>query len=462
MKPFSFVGQALNFQESLRPYQQEGVSFLFRREAALLADEMGLGKTVQAISALRLLLRRPDVNRALIVVPASLALNWQRELERWAPELVVRRLQGTQKTRVAYYQLPIPVLIATYDQVSTDALDRIPEESFDIVVLDEAQRIKNHSSRTALACRLLPRDIAWALTGTPIENSRSDIESIFAFLRPGLLQATYGKDKTLDAISSYFLRRRKADVLSDLPPIIIQDMSLELNENQRIAYDSAWNSGSDALRRGPHPVSTPVLFALITKLKQICNVAPAIGDSCKLDALQVLLESAAPTGTKVLIFSQYVETLKWLSCKIDLIPTSLYLGQQSAVERDDVLTSFDRTSGSRALLASLRAGGVGLNIPSADLVVLFDRWWNPAVEAQAINRAHRLGRKAPLHAVRFLVRDTIEERIDSILMAKQQLFDEYVESVEATEPSVLTRNDLIHALGISQHDIDANTTSQPT
>ena len=147
--------------EALRPYQREGVSFLFRNSAALLADEMGLGKTVQAISALRLLLRKPDIDRALIVVPASLGLNWQRELERWAPELVVRRLIGSREDRLAYYELPIAVLIATYEQVSVDALDRVPDGAFDIVILDEAQRIKNYSSRTAFACRLLPRDIAW-------------------------------------------------------------------------------------------------------------------------------------------------------------------------------------------------------------------------------------------------------------------------------------------------------------
>ena len=183
--------------EALRPYQQEGVSFLFRNSAALLADEMGLGKTIQAIIALRFLLRKPNIDRALIVVPASLGLNWQRELERWAPELVVRRLIGSQTNRLAYYELPIAVLIATYEQISVDALDRVPDGTFDIVILDEAQRIKNYAARTAFACRLLPRSIAWALTGTPIENSRSDLESIFAFLRPGLVQPTDGESETV-------------------------------------------------------------------------------------------------------------------------------------------------------------------------------------------------------------------------------------------------------------------------
>lgn len=441
--------------EALRPYQREGVSFLFRNGAALLADEMGLGKTVQAITALRLLLRKPEINRALIVAPASLGLNWQREFERWAPELVVRRLTGGQADRLAYYELPIAVLIATYEQISIDALDRIPEGAFDVVILDEAQRIKNYESRTAFACRLLPRNIAWALTGTPIENSRSDIESIFEFLRPGLLKRTDGKTKILAAIAPHFLRRRKAEVLEDLPPIIFQDMDLELTDGQRNAYDAEWERGSMAFRYAPHPIPAPDLLALITRLKQICNFEPDGFESCKVDALQVLLETAFSAGTKVLLFSQYVETLNRLSQTIDSMPATVYSGEQSAAERDEVLTAFERESGSRVLLMSLRAGGVGLNIPSADLVVLFDRWWNPAVEAQAFNRAHRLGRLTPLHVVRFLVRDSIEERIDAILNAKQQLFDDYVESVDVPDVPALTRNDLIHALGISHYDTDA-------
>ena len=441
--------------EALRPYQREGVSFLFQNSAALLADEMGLGKTVQAITALRLLLRKPGIDRALIVAPASLGFNWQRELERWAPELVVRRLSGGQGDRLAYYELPIAVLIATYEQVSIDALDRIPDGAFDIVVLDEAQRIKNYSSRTAFACRLLPRDIAWVLTGTPIENSRSDIESIFEFLRPGLVRRTDGKSKVLSAIAPYFLRRRKAEVLKDLPPIIVQDMSLELTDAQRDAYGVAWEAGSMAFRRAPHPIPAPDLLALITRLKQICNFGPEGHESSKLEALQVLLETASKADIKVLVFSQYVETLNRLAGLIDSMPASVYSGELSAVERDRVLTSFECESGSRVLLVSLRAGGVGLNIPSADLVILFDRWWNPAVEAQAVNRAHRLGRSTPLHVVRFLIRDSIEERIDAILTAKQALFEDYVESVDMPDVPALTRNDLIHALGISHYDTDA-------
>jgi SNF2 family DNA or RNA helicase len=457
----SFNSSGTVLPDSLRPYQKEGISFLFRNSSALLADDMGLGKTVQAISALRLLLRKPEVNRSLIVVPASLVLNWERELARWAPEVAVRRVVGPQSERASYYQLPVPVLIATYEQISADALDRIPDDTFDVVVLDEAQRIKNHSSRTAFACRLLPRDISWALTGTPVENTRSDIESIFAFLRPGLLRATDGRSKILESIAPHFLRRRKAEVLVDLPPMIVQDVSLELNPSQRVAYDEAWQSGTADLRKGPRPTATPVLLALITKLKQICNAAPDGNDSCKLDALQVLLESVAAEAGKVIVFSQYVQTLKWLATQLGALPTTLYLGEHSEAERDRALSEFQNSAESRVLLISLRAGGVGLNIPSADLVVLFDRWWNPAVEAQAMNRAHRFGRETPLHVVRFLVRDSVEERIDRILAAKRELFNDYVEAVESPEIHLLTRNDLVYALGVSHSDTDLVTQEKP-
>jgi SNF2 family DNA or RNA helicase len=419
---------------------------------------MGLGKTVQAISALRLLLKLPDIDRALIVAPTSLGLNWERELARWAPELVVRRLSGSQPDRIPLYLLPVQVIIATYEQIRADALDRIPSDAFDVVLLDEAQRIKNYSSRTALACRLLPRRIAWALTGTPVENSRADLESVFAFVKPGLLQPTYTRTEILTAIAPHFLRRRKTEVLTDLPPLIEQVMSLEMTDAQRDAYDLAWGAGVKDLQQTPHPVAVSALFALITRLKQICNFDSDSGESCKLEALLVLLESASADNTKVIVFSQYVKTLGWIADRLPDIATSLYSGAQSTEERDAVLTAFATEPGPRVLLMSLRAGGVGLNIPEAGLVVLFDRWWNPAVEAQAVNRAHRFGRKGSLQVVKFLVRDSVEDRIDQILRDKRQLFDEYVESVDQAEIPPLTRGELIKVLGVSHYDTDVEAT----
>lgn len=440
--------------ETLRPYQREGVGFLFRNEGALLADEMGLGKTVQAIIALRLIVERSSATRCLIVAPTSLSLNWERECGRWAPELVVRRVVGGQTDREHYYQLPIQVLIASYEQIRLDAFDRI-HDKFDVVVLDEAQRIKNYSSRTALACRLLPRHVSWALTGTPLENSRTDLLSVFGFVRSGLLHRTDSRENILASIQPHFLRRRKRDVLPELPPLLPQDISLEMGEAQRGAYEDAWGAGVGELSKGPRPVSATSLFALITRLKQLCNVDPASGESCKFDALEVLLETAAANGQKVIVFSQYVTTLRWLEERIKSVPTSVYSGEQSSTERDAILAQFEAAAGPHVLLMSLRAGGVGVNAPSAGLVVLFDRWWNPAMEAQAINRAHRFGRLTPLHVIRFLVEDSVEDRIDEILRSKVKVFEDYVESAESAEVALLTRGELLKVLSMSHADADA-------
>lgn len=425
---------------------------MFRSDAALLADEMGLGKTVQAAIAIKLALRSPDVNRVLIVAPSALTLNWQRELARWAPELSVRRLTGSDDDRVAAYLLPIPVVVASYDQVRIDALDRIPDDTFDLVVLDEAQRIKNRDSRTAFACRLLPRKRAWALTATPLENSRRDLESVFAFLKPGLVSKNTDKEELFVLIEPHLLRRRKAEVMGELPPVIAQDVMLELSPRQREAYDDVWTGRRSSMANDPRPISSVTLFAVLTRLKQICNFDRASGDSSKLDALRSLVDSAQPSD-KILVFSQFVESIQWISERLDSFPVETYHGGQSLEERDAVISRFETSAGPRLLLISLRAGGVGLNLESATTVVLFDRWWNPAVETQAIFRAHRFSRKTPLYVVRFLVADSVEERIDDILVEKQALFEEYVNGAPSADVSPLSRHELMRVLDLTVTDV---------
>lgn len=432
---------SLQVPEPLRSYQWEGVSFLLHREAALLADEMGLGKTVQAAMALRLAFQRGDFRRALIVAPASLRLNWERELTRWAPALIVRRLQGSAENRLALFRLPIPVLLASYEHARADARFLHPAVGFDLVVLDEAQRIKNSSSDTSLACRLLPRKRAWALTGTPLENRPGDIISVFRFLKPRLLHRGMSRTDIHDRIKDSFLRRRKEEVLPDLPPILIQDIPLELEGQQLEAYQTLWASRADSLRYDNGLPSAGDMLALITRLKQLCNFDGCSGESVKLDVLRLVLDSMYRPNDKLIVFSQYVQTLIWLSSQLD-VPCDLFHGSLSETGRQRALSDFEEIPGPRVLLMSLKAGGVGLNLQAASAVVLFDRWWNPAIENQALHRAHRFGRDRPLHVLRFVVVNSIEERIAQILEEKQVLFDQYVEDAQNALVEPLSRQEL--------------------
>ena len=434
----------------LHPYQWEGVSFLYRSTAALLADEMGLGKTVQTSVAIALLLETErDINRVLVVAPASLTLNWMEELSVWAPDVVARRLEGNAADRVALYTLPIPLLVASYEHVRIDGMDRIPRDAFDLVVLDEAQRIKDRNSATSLACRLLPRRRSWALSATPLENELADIATILAFLHadfgPGRNRAEIDRK-----IERSMLRRRKRDVRGELPPVIVQDLQIELGAEQRARYNELWAT------RLSHMVSSTrddvaAMLGLITRLKSICNRDEESGTSTKFDALRTLLDAVGQSA-RVIVFSQFVRTLEWVSERLPM-RHELLIGAMDMHERQAAIERFRSGQTPRLLLISLRAGGVGLNLGEASHIVLFDRWWNPAVENQAIYRAHRFDRSDPLHVVRFVVRESIEERIASILDEKAELFDDVVESTQATARP-FRRSELLRILEISAHTKD--------
>ncbi len=311
----------------------------------------------------------------------------------------------------------------------------------------EAQRIKNPASSVALACRTIPRDRSWALTGTPLENSSDDLASVFGFVMPGLLGRGMSPRECHDLIGPHFLRRTKAEVLAELPPMEIQDLPLELTATQRRTYNDLW-AQRQSVARGPHAN----LLALITRLKQVCNRDPATSSSSKLDALQLIVDEASMDGSKVLVFSQYVETLRWLTGELRDERVRMYHGGQDQTTRADSLAAFKEAHGHSVLLVSLKAGGVGINVNEASVVVLFDRWWNPATESQAVQRAHRFGRTDPLHVVRFLVRDTIEERINDILERKGLLFRNYVEDAPTAEVVAMDRNQLRQILDLPARD----------
>ena len=433
---------SLELPYRLRQYQLGGTVFLAQRDSALLADDMGLGKTVQCIIAISALEKLAVLRRVLMIVPKSLRRNWKREFDVWVPELRARLVEGSRSTREAQYLLPIPLLIATYDQIRMDADLFGRREVFGLVVLDEAQRIKNCASQTGLACTTIPRVRSWALTGTPLENRPDDLGGVFSFVKPGLLSKSLPLEQVHHRISPLFLRRTVETALPELPHRIAQTIELELEGDQLREYERVW---AERTQRSGQPGG---LLAILTKLKQICNFLPRAVSSCKLQALELIVENSLAINSKVLVFSQYVETLRWIQPRISGTSPLIFHGGMSEDERVETLNFFRGPSDTKVLLMSLTAGSVGLNLQEADVVVLFDRWWNPAIEEQAIRRAHRFGRTRPVHVFKFFVRNTVEERINEILTRKQILFDTYVEGLSTSSDGPLDESLLRRILDI--------------
>jgi len=407
------------------PYQLEGVAFLYPRSAAILADEMGLGKTMQSITALRLLMRSREIENALLICPKPLVANWQRELQLWASELPVVVIEGDQARRRWQWQLPGTALkIANYEILARDReLLTDGTLQFDLVVLDESQRIKNSSSATARVVQAIPRKRSWALTGTPVENSAADLVGIFEFLAPGHLSADMKLHHLGQAAHSYVLRRTKDRVLKDLPPKLFRDADLELTPEQRESYRLAEEEGVLRLTEMGEAITIQHVFELVLRLKQICNFDPATGQSVKLERLEADLEEVAASGQKAIVFSQYVDTLTTLAERLSDYRPLQFHGRIPSADREPILEEFRQSPDRPLLLLSYGAGGVGLNLQFASYVFLFDRWWNPAIEDQAINRAHRIGAAGPVTVSRFLALATIEQRIDQVLRDKREIFD---------------------------------------
>ncbi len=422
----SLVSSAkLTFPFQPFPYQYEGVAFLFPRAAAILADEMGLGKTMQAITTIRMLLLSGELRTILLICPKPLVTNWVREFRQWAPEVPVAVIEGDQNKRSWIWSHPqAPVKIANYELLMRDR-SLIDEGSlqFDLVVLDEAQRIKNRNSTTSEIVRSIPRSRSWALTGTPIENSTEDLVSIFEFLSPGYLNDDMHLKSLGKATRDYILRRTKDKVLTEMPPKLFRDAELELSNEQWSTYRIAEEEGVVGLSELGEEITVQHVFELVLRLKQICNFDPTTGASCKLERLEADLEEVAASGKKAIVFSQWVNTLDKISERLQRFHPLHYHGRIPSKQRDSVIEQFKNDPKHTVILMSYGAGAVGLNLQFCEYVFLFDRWWNPAVEDQAINRAHRLGAKGAVTVSRMMTLDTIEQRIHLVLEEKRQLIN---------------------------------------
>ncbi|MDP3062316.1 MAG: DEAD/DEAH box helicase [Chloroflexota bacterium] len=447
-------GQELLLPQELYKFQAYGVKWLVEHDAALLADDMGLGKTVQAITAFRLLLRKGKALQCLVVCPKSVVSSWRHHFADWAPELQVVTIKGPKQARDfqwAAYAGKAHVILANYELLRND-IESAGRYSFDLVVADEIHKIKNPSTATAQAIRDLKATRRWGLTGTPLENRLEDVVAIFDFIQPDLFQnpvvAAVTPYIVRTKIAPFTLRRRKSDVLADLPPKVRDIRYVELDETQRKSYDEAEHSGVTQLKSGEN-ITIQHVLALITRLKQICNFDPVAGESAKLEWLQDYLEAAAEETSKALVFSQFVQTLNKIEPQLRDYRPLKYTGDLTEKERDRVVQSFQEDAEHRVMLVSLKAGGTGITLTAANYVVHFDSWWNPAVMAQAEDRVHRIGQNKTVFVSTLVAEDTIEERIQRLLERKRHLFNTVIDDLsDVGLQKVLSEEELFGLFGL--------------
>lgn len=446
--------------EELYDYQVEGAQYLMEHPVALLGDEMGLGKSIQAIAALRLLIRRGEVERALILCPKTLIFDWYYKLRRWAPDLRTVPVEGPRKRRQWYWRSQTHVHLTGYEGWREDLKAGLADPAtYDLILLDEIQRIKNPETATHRAVARVEARWRWGLSGTPLENRVEELLAIFHFLKPGLLPSRKGcpVDELHDRISPYVLRRRKADVLRHLPPKEYRTVWLDLSPAQRMAYEAAERAGVLAIQQAGHAAAPMIALTLLNKLKQICNLDPATGASCKMAYLEQELADLTGRGEKVLIFSQYPKvTLEALMPRLERFGTILFDGSLSDWNRQLVVHHFQHKEMPRVLAMSLKAGGVGITLTRANHVYHLDHWWNPAVAQQAEDRTHRIGQRRPVYVTSLLTRGTVEERIAQLVEQKRALFHQVMDPLtELTDDQEqqfllqrLTREEILGLFGV--------------
>ncbi|MGH7501804.1 MAG: DEAD/DEAH box helicase [Longimicrobiales bacterium] len=450
---------AVPWPHRFRPYQHDGIDALLIKPAVLLADDMGLGKTVQAIAALRILFRQARIASALIVAPTALLIQWRRAFQEWAPELRTSTVHGSVADRARQWRAQAHVFLTSYETLRNDWTPN-PESpprrvDWGVVVLDEAQRIRNRDTGVSRACKRVPRQRAWALTGTPLENRVDDLASLCEFL------VSWAEGDPVDRLapgtsllqrhSTLQLRRRKSVVAADLPSKTVIDIPLALSPGQRTTYDRAEREGIVQLKEKGDTITIQHVLELILRLKQICNACPRTGESSKLDDLEERIESIIAEDHRVLVFSQYVDDRHGARAIVRRLRSTgpfLFTGDMDATERDRTIAAFGARTDGAALVLSLRAGGLGLNLQNASYVIHFDRWWNPAVERQAEDRAHRIGQSQPVTVYRYRCEDTIEQRIDHVLNTKQRLFDTLVDDVSIDIRTMLTEEEIFGLFGL--------------
>jgi superfamily II DNA or RNA helicase len=451
-----------NLAAVLRPYQKEGVGWLYflrtNRFGGILADEMGLGKTLQVLALLRSL-KAERAQPALVVCPTSLVFNWEAEAKKFTPELRVLALHGAERSEL-FPQIPSHDLIVTsYALLRRDA-EHYRGLEFDTVVLDEAQHIKNRQTQNAQAVKSIRAANKLVLTGTPMENSVFDLWSIFDFLMPGYLgealdfreryeipitreRNSAAQSRLAKRLRPFVLRRAKREVAADLPEKIEQISYCDLGEDQRRYYQQVLETGrreiNNAVNTNGLAKSRMLVLTTLLRLRQICcdvrllktgepgNPPPPSG---KVELFHELIEETLDGGHRALVFSQFTTMLELLREELTAQNIQCCYLDGSTRDRASVVEKFQNDPSVPVFLISLKAGGTGLNLTGADTVIHFDPWWNPAVEAQATDRAHRIGQRNVVTSYKLITRGTVEEKILNMQARKRALTQAVLEGEE--------------------------------
>ena len=461
---------------ALRPYQKSGFKWMKTLGAygfgGILADDMGLGKSIQAISFIGSL--PAGCGPALIICPSSLVLNWRNEFAKFSPATRVLCINGTKDERQAKIRsiagkCDFDVVVTSYELLRKD-VEQYARLRFECCIIDEAQYIKNHGTKNAKAVKAINAVHRFALSGTPIENSLAELWSVFDFIMPGYLY-TYGKfsetferkivkqsDKAaterLNAMSAPFiLRRLKKEVLKELPEKLESVFEVELEDKQKdvyaahaLMYKNKIESLADDSR------GKIEILALLMRLRQLC-CDPSLflenynGNSAKLDAALDLIRSGVENGHKILLFSQFTSMLAIIGRSLEREGIKYFLlqGDTKTETRVDLVEEFNSCSDTRVFLISLKAGGTGLNLTSADIVIHYDPWWNLSVETQATDRAHRIGQKNTVQVYKLILKNTIEEKIVALQNRKKQLFDSVIREGE-TDITKMSKAEILSLL----------------
>ncbi|WP_147821780.1 DEAD/DEAH box helicase [Salidesulfovibrio onnuriiensis] len=467
------VNQPKNLNATLRPYQQQGLSYLnFLREygfGGILADEMGLGKTIQTLSFIQSIAESGKAGPNLIIVPTSVLPNWEREAQKFVPDLTRLTIYGAKREDLFQHIKDSDLIITTYALLRRD-LDELLKYKYNAVILDEAQNIKNPNTITARSVRRLDADMKLCLSGTPIENNLFELWSLFEFLMPGFLGSQHsfqrgivkpikdGDEDTLNYLRSrvkpFILRRTKSEVAKDLPPKIETTHYCDLIEEQQVLYSALAKKLKDQVLRdvdekGLAKSQMSILDALL-KLRQICCHPrllkldiPGIDTnlpSGKFDAFKDLVTDIIEGGHKVLVFSQFVSMLHIIRSWLEIKDMPFCYLDGSSKDRFDQVDRFNDSPDIPIFLISLKAGGTGLNLTSADYVIHYDPWWNPAVENQATDRTHRIGQKRQVFAYKMICQNTVEEKILKLQEMKKDVAEAIIPGQSALKS--LTRDDL--------------------